>query len=320
MKLSHLARTSVLAAGLLFATAAWAQEKPARDDVELDFVVDPNEPIEADKLLHLWGERLALPIFVDQQMAGTLIKFPAKQEKLTWGVFKRLLDFYDIVLDEQDVGGHPVFFAHLRRNLPARVGPPFRLVAPEALDPRSEEIVTTLVPIRHGNGNDIFATVRGLLVRDVNRIGNILYIRGAEQIGIVDYSKNVDYYARIIQALDIPSPDARFAVFSLEHISAEDAAPIVRCLFASDAGTVVTACGATNQLVFRGSEDAVAAVRDLVAKIDVSAGPPPAQFRAPDPSGWQLSWWKLATGFATIAFLGQTVLLRRLRRRSGLVG
>src|SRR5205814_4459164 len=108
---------------------------------------------------------------------------------------------------------------HLRRNIPAKLGPPFPVVDDKTLPPR-EELLTALVQVTNGAGNDIFATVRGLLVRDVNRIGNILYVRGPEVIIIVDYSANVEYYLKIIRALDVQAPGQITRVIPIQYAPA----------------------------------------------------------------------------------------------------
>ncbi len=214
---------------------SWAQEKPSApvppslDDIVAETHVDPNSPIPADKFLRIWADALKVPIFIDQQMAGTKITFLQSDVKLNWGITKKILDFYDIVLEEKEVSGHFIMFAHLRRNLPARVGPPFSVVDDKTL-PQREEIVTAVIQVTNGAGNDIFATVRGLLVRDVNRLGNILYVRGPEVIIIVDYSANVEYYLKIIRALDVQAPGQITRVIPIQYALAEDIVKVIQAL------------------------------------------------------------------------------------------
>jgi general secretion pathway protein D len=232
----RLAGASVLAlalSALVLPQVSWGQDKPppppSLDDQELDIKVDTSAPIEAEKWLRLWADKLKLPIFIDQQMTGTKIKFLQSDVKLTWGLAKKILDFYDVVLDEKDVNGHMIVFAHLRRNIPAKLGPPFPVVDENTLPPR-EEIVTAVIQVTNGAGNDIFATVRGLLVRDVNRIGNILYVRGPEVIIIVDYSANVEYYLKIIRALDVQAPGQITRVIQINFAPAEDIVRVIQTL------------------------------------------------------------------------------------------
>lgn len=207
---------------------------PNLDDIEIDAVTEGTN--DADAILKLWARKLKVPIFIDQQMAGTKIKFLQSDVKLTWGLFKKILDFYDIVLDEKEVNGHWIMFAHLRRNIPAKVGPPFPVVRADSNEEKSEkmppreEIVTAVIQVNNGAGNDIFATVRGLLVRDVNRIGNILYVRGPEVIIIVDYASNVEYYLKVIRALDVQAPGQITRIIQINFAPAEDIVRVVQSL------------------------------------------------------------------------------------------
>src|SRR4029077_20062058 len=101
-------------------------------------------------------------------MSGTNLRLSSGT--IAWGAFKQVLDFHDIVIEQKTVVGATIFFAHLRRNFPARLGPPFEVVAADKLAGLGDQIVTATYRVENGAGNDIFATVRGLLVRDVNRI------------------------------------------------------------------------------------------------------------------------------------------------------
>ncbi len=292
----------------------------AQDDTALDFKVDPGTPIDADKLLRLWSDKLQVPILVDPQMTGTKVHLESAPH-LTWGACKAVLDFYDVVLEERDIFGARILLAHLRRNLPAKAAPPFPVVPPEELASHKGQIVTTIIPVKNGSGNDLFATVRGLLVRDVNRIGNILYVRGPDTLIIVDLAENVDYYASIIRALDQPERGARTRVFHLEHASCEDAIRVLEPLFVGEDlvnNTVVAHSTAklvadprTNQLLVRGSEAELATAANLVGKLDVASDAPPSRWASRDAAPSSL--WRLAAVLAGIAFLGQTLVLRRVR-------
>lgn len=307
MLLARLAGTIVLALGVSLSLVGPAHAQESRDAVRLDAVMEPNTLLDADALLLLWGRKLGVAMFYDQQMVGTKVRLPSGD--LTWGTFKKVLDFNDIVLDQKEVLGQTLIFAHLRRNFPCKLGPPFPLVSAEEAAKHADEVVTTVLTVKHGGGNDIFATVRGLLVRDVNRIGNILYVRGPEAIILVDFGANIAYYARVIAALDVPGAGAR--VFDLAHSNAEDTALVLDPL--ADPGTKVVPAPRTNQVVVRGTAAELARMADLVAKVDVPTGSARPRHRA-DTGGVAL--WKIATAFAAVAFVGQTILLRRFQRRS----
>src|SRR5579871_1437544 len=229
-----------LTSACLLERAALAQEQPPEkpapaaarpadpDAVEYDCTVDPNVPIDADKLLQVWAERLKLPLVLDPQIAGTKVRFAQSDLKLTWGLVRSVLDFHDIVVEEKDVSGRRVLFAHLRRNLNGQLAPPFRVVGDQEPLGRGDEVVAAFIQVRNGAANDIFATVRGLLVRDLNRVGNILYVKGPEIIIVVDFAANVDYYRKVVAALDLPAPPRVVKTISLVHGAAEDVAKELR--------------------------------------------------------------------------------------------
>src|SRR5258708_5140582 len=115
--------------GVALLGVARAQDKPAANlnEIELGDVASDG-PVQASELLNLWGTRLKATVVLDAQMAG--LKIPAREtdQKTTWGSFKKVLDFHDIVIEENEATGHLIVFAHLRRNLPARVAPPFHVI------------------------------------------------------------------------------------------------------------------------------------------------------------------------------------------------
>lgn len=105
-----------------------------------------------------------------------------------------------VVSDEGVIHGYSV------RNVGQMEPPPWRLVADgETVDP--DQLVTRVIPIYHGSGNAIFATIRGLATRDASRISNSLYVPGSEVVIVSDRAICVDYYERVVQALDVPTPE-----------------------------------------------------------------------------------------------------------------
>jgi len=213
---------------------------------------------------------------------------------LTWGAIKSILDFYDIVIVESRPTPDASFLirVHHRRNINQKEGPPWRVVDGKAV-PGWDELVTALFRIEHGAGNSIFASVRGLLTRDTNRLGNILYVPGSEVIIIVDLASKVRYYADVIAGLDIPTPLA--GVTHTFKLRVADPNAIANALWrllgppiAANGETPATAPAApqlglgpapaplrvvadlrTGQVLFTGSEAALAEARRIVAALDV---------------------------------------------------
>lgn len=205
---------ATFAAGLLVfaAVPALAQDQPV-ERPEATLRVEAGESAVSD-LLQRWADARGKVLQLDPQLAQLRLRFGA-DAALDATSFRHILDFHDVVLLERG----DVLEAHHRRNLSQKGGPPWQHV--EGLAPRTDELVTCVVPIEHGAGSSIFATVRGLLTRDANRIGNILYVQGPEVIILVDLGHNVRYYQEVIAALDRPPPlassRARLSVYEVDR-------------------------------------------------------------------------------------------------------
>jgi hypothetical protein len=151
----------------------------------------------ASAVVARWAEERDLAVSVDPQIKSISLELP-QALTLNRTVLRALLDAHDVVL----VVRSDVLHAVHRRNLAQKFGPPWDMTGDAPVDP--DRLVTRTIPINYGAGNAVFATVRGLLTRDTNRIGNILYVQGAERIVLCDFARNVRYYERVIASLDVP--------------------------------------------------------------------------------------------------------------------
>ncbi len=162
----------------------------------------------AEDVVERWAEAANLTASLDPQVSTVRIHLD-RAVRLDGATLERLLDANDVVVVIED----ELLKAYHRRNLAQHEGPPWTpLLAPDAPADPHHRIVTAVVPVRHGAGNAIFATVRGLLTRDPNRVGNILYVQGSEQIILVDFGPKVAYYRQVIAALDVPPPSLTLQV------------------------------------------------------------------------------------------------------------
>lgn len=186
---------ALVAAALLTSTVG-AQEAQPGDGPRLH--VEAGE-VEATAVIERWAALTGKVVTIDPQVQPIRLEFTAPAA-IDASTLRHVLDAHDVVLVERD----GMLQAHHRRNLNQKVGPPWDLV--EGLAPDDLRLVTCVVQVRHGAGNSIFATIRGMLTRDTNRIGNILYVQGPEVIIIVDLAPSVRYYQEIISKLDQPPP------------------------------------------------------------------------------------------------------------------
>lgn len=263
----------------------------SRDDtkVEVELPAGPLE-VSAIDLIRAGAQAVGGVLTVDPQTESVRLRLGLAAAggpvTLTWGAIKTLLDFHDIVIVEsQPTPDSPfVIRVHHRRNINQKEGPPWRVVPADAI-PGHDELVTALFRIQHGAGNNIFGTVRGLLTRDCNRIGNILYVAGSEVIIVVDLAPKVRYYADVIAGLDVPNPSpVPCRAFKLLNADPQAVASAIGRLL----GPAVAAAGEapspaqlgappvrvvadlrTGQVLVSGSEGALVECERIVAALDV---------------------------------------------------
>jgi type II secretory pathway component GspD/PulD (secretin) len=266
------------------------EKKPAKesslDDKSIKMMVG-DAPLEVSALLQPWASVLGTEFSVDPQLVGTKIKLRSGESTLTWGIAKAILEANDIVIEAKEVEGKWVMFAHARRNLPARVGPVTRVVGEGEKAPRREEVITAIFNVKNGGGNDIYATMRGLLTRDINRIGNMLYVRGPEVLIFCDFASNVEYYASVLKKLDIPAPRPVIRLYKLKHANASDTVGLIYKLLIDAPGAdkkavvgtaplferKVIADERTNQLIVTAFEDEHAELAKVIAGLDAQVEP-----------------------------------------------
>ncbi|MBX3470274.1 MAG: hypothetical protein KF878_25690 [Planctomycetes bacterium] len=282
-------------------TPARGQEPPS-DSATMEVAADLGSDIEASQILTQWGKKFGALVVIDPQIQPIRIRFLTNvRTPLTWGAIKSIFDFYDIVIVESQPapGGPYVIRAHHRRNINQKEGPPWRYVAGKDV-PDYDELVTAVFQVKHGAGNSIFATVRGLLTRDTNRIGNILYVQGPEVIIIVDLASKVRYYARVIEALDVAGPRKEMKIFQVNFAPVQDLATILTQVLQQLGGgqqgqpgqPVVVAPGQpggvgaatviadprTNQLIAAAFPIDLPLIERVIRELDVRVAPPSGRF------------------------------------------
>ncbi|MBI4575057.1 MAG: hypothetical protein HY722_02210 [Planctomycetes bacterium] len=118
---------------------------------------------------------------------------------------------------------------YLERNLQQReIGSPTSM---EGEGPSREGVgevyITAAVPVRHADPNGIFAVLRQIITRARGRVGDIVYVRGADVLIVKDLASNVAYYRRLVEALDVPARDEGVRRVDLGHLSAAQARAMV---------------------------------------------------------------------------------------------
>jgi hypothetical protein len=164
------------------------------------------------ELFDRWCAAHGLSGSTDKQVEMLKVDFPTARS-LDRVQFRALLEAQDVVLV---VGEGKTANIYHRRNLATKVSDSLLVEGDTAVDP--DRFISRVIRIRHGDGSTIFATVRGLLTRDTNRIGNILFVTEPQLITVVDLARKVRYYEEMITQLDRPQshrPRARVEIFQV---------------------------------------------------------------------------------------------------------
>jgi general secretion pathway protein D len=264
-----------------------------------------DEDIAATHILTTWAKKFDALMVPDPQILAIKIRFLTNTSTpMTWGTMKTILDFHDIVVveDQPTPNGPWVIRAHARRNLAQKEGPPWAFTDGDEI-PDHEELITAVFQIKNGAGQQIFATVRGLLTRDTNRIGNILFVQGPEVLIIVDLASKVRYYRQVIEALDVAGPRKELKIFQISFAPVNELATIVTSVLqslggqggpgqqpgvaivsrgsvggAGAGGTQVMADPRTNQLIVATFPINLPLIERVVSALDVRVAPASGRF------------------------------------------
>ena len=271
-----------------------AQVRESSDE-KIILRVKKGEEIEVEELLKDMGVRLGQLVIPDKQLRGVKIKF-LNNFDVTWDMLRFVLEMNDVKIIERQVeSGETVMVAQLQRNLPSMLSQTPRFVPTEEVEakgiPDTQEIITAIIQVQNGAGNDIFSALRGLVTRDRDRIGNILYIRGPEVIIIVDVAPKVRYYYQVIRSLDLPAPGQNIRVKQIVYAGADDIANTVNAVLrggtskatqpgiaAGQAQPQVISDPRTNQLLIQAFSHEFTDIEELIASLDIKVSPPPSNY------------------------------------------
>ena len=171
------------------------------DDGGVTVTVEPDQSgsVRVRDLVAQLASALATSYTLDAQAADVRLTVGG-EPTLSRQRLREVLRSAEVCLAMDSAGG---LHAYHVRNATQLAPPPTQVVADgAAVDP--DQLINRVVPVYHGSGNAIFATLRGLACRDTARVSNVLYVPGSETLVISDFACNVRDYERLIEALDVP--------------------------------------------------------------------------------------------------------------------
>ncbi|MBI4577457.1 MAG: hypothetical protein HY722_14450 [Planctomycetes bacterium] len=214
--------------------AADLEDLRAREyDRMVTIAISKNQEVDIDALLQQISHQIGKAVIPDPGLKGQRIRFLV-EATVNYSIIRAFLQvneielMHEVVTREEDGTEVEVIKAYLERNLQQReIGSPTPVYKVGETLPLRNELITACFPVQYADPNGIFASLRQIITRARGRVGDILYVRGADVLIIKDLAPNVEYYRKIIEALDIPpSKLQEFEVIKLKYASANDIANV----------------------------------------------------------------------------------------------
>lgn len=189
---------------------------PALDEPGMaDELISVNfDQVDIRTVLKTIGDITGINFVVDEKVSGTVtVMSPTKI---------RLADLYDFLESILEVQGYAAVPAQglvkivpkaeaAKGNLQVRIG------SDPAEIPKTDSVVTQIIPLSYADAAEVSHIVQPLLAADSQMA---IYPR-TNSIVITDTSSNIHHLARIIQALDVTGSKEETFVFTLEFASAQ---------------------------------------------------------------------------------------------------
>ncbi len=283
-------RTLVPLCLLFAATFAFGQDEDDEysyeENLEYKILVQRGAQFEVEELLRDASLKIGRLIIPDQALQGVKIRFLDDLE-LNYRLLRAILAMYDVELLHERVGEREIIKAYLQRNLMAReIGKATRIFGVDEELPPVNEVVTAVVHVEYANVEQVFAQIRAMQARDRDRLGNIIYVKGQPDLIITDKAPNVEFYKRIIQAIDQPPEALILHTVKLENALAEEVAALATNIInakqtvETDRGLAVSAKPQiladrrTNKVIIFALEKDVNELLEMIEDLDVEVDPP----------------------------------------------
>jgi len=187
-----------LGSALAILTPALAQETKLEAPLELEVPAGEGQ-VEVEDLVQAWARQTGRSAFVSPQIASLKVRLAVGGHSLTRAELLALLGDNEVLLVESATRVRALHY----REAQARVNSTQAKVYTEAQTlPALNAPVTLVYQVKNGAGSALYANLRGLMSRDPLRLGNILYIQGAERIIVFDLAPKVASYLALLRTLD----------------------------------------------------------------------------------------------------------------------
>ena len=280
-------------AGVLPAHADEGAKQPAQIHFEM------REPVKCEEFLRQLNAFLGGRLHWDanekviQRSEVRPMAFRGAREDLLDHI-RTILIHNGLVLTQSGSPDAPIYFVHSGQNHKSlvRMRPEYVEITPDsarALESKPGSFVTTTIRVKHMSD---LRSARNALTRIVTgqNIGNVTEVPEAKSFIVTDFAPSVVACWRLIQAMDVPNPATSVTslvteAIAIKHGQAGDLANVLTLHFSKPTqpkttgrntavppqpqSPRITADARSNQILVRGTEQALKEVRRVVALIDV---------------------------------------------------
>jgi general secretion pathway protein D len=264
--------------------------------------------VSVEEVLRDAGERLKKVVVIDEALRGKKIKFTTSAE-INFNVLRNILQMFGVELVFEEVDGRDILKALMQRNIPQAIIPvPTPFFKEGEKLPETEQIVTAVYTVKFADAAGVMNTIRGMQTRDPRRVGNVFQAPRSDTILITDVKSAVDFYLKVIGALDTAVQGFEYKIVQIQYALADELANLVNQLYrqleasgATSGGPAAPAAPApprapgqaggssqvqaqvvpdarTNKVVILALPSEISRIEKLIREVDVRVDPPPRHF------------------------------------------
>ncbi|MFH1422883.1 MAG: type II secretion system secretin GspD [Planctomycetota bacterium] len=191
-------------------------------DKEAFFVINAGDELTVGQLLEQIKKMTKKEIIPVPGIVERRIKF-ASSFKANYTILEKLLDVNGITLEHLDDRTIKLIIAELdQHKIKKRFGRTKFIEKDDEL-PTDNELVTAIVEVKYADPTQVEMTLNTKIV-DRQGPGSIIAVRNQPVLIIRDFAPEVEYYLKIIQAIDVMPKGVELFIIRLQHAIATDVA------------------------------------------------------------------------------------------------
>jgi general secretion pathway protein D len=190
-------------------------------DEKAIFVITAGEELTIGQLLEQIKKMTGKEIIPFPGIAERRIKF-VSSFKANYTVLEKILNVNQVTLEHMDEPKMTII-AQLQQQLPPRRYGRSRVLGKDEELPSEMEIVTAILEVQYADPKMVEQTI-GNRIMDKQGPGQVISVQNQPVLIVRDFAPEVEYYKKIIKAIDIMPKGVQLFMIRLEHAVASDIA------------------------------------------------------------------------------------------------